>query len=66
MDKLIGALRSRTVWFNIVTGALEVANLLTGYAPAGILVGVNVAGNIALRFLTAEPLAAKGRRSRRG
>lgn len=60
-DTLKGALRSRTVWFNVITGGVEMANLLAPTLPAGTVAAVNVLGNIALRFITTQPLADKVR-----
>jgi hypothetical protein len=59
--KLIGALKSKTVWFNIITGALELINALAvplGIQP-GVLTIVAAVGNVALRFLTSHPLEQK-------
>lgn len=33
MNSIKGALKSKTVWFNIITGALEVANLFAPVMP---------------------------------
>lgn len=57
-----GALKSRVVWFNAISGALEIANALAPVTPPGVVTAVNVLGNVALRFVTTEPLAVKGRR----
>jgi hypothetical protein len=59
LKTLRGALRSRVVWFNVITGSMEVANALSPVVPPGTVTAVNVAGNIALRFLTSQPLADK-------
>ena len=58
MDNVKGLLKSRVFWFNTITGALELTNALTG-VPPGASMAINVVGNIALRFLTTEPLSAK-------
>ena len=59
MDNVKGLLKSRVFWFNTITGALEVTNALVGIVPPGTAMAINVVGNIALRFLTTEPLSAK-------
>ena len=59
MDNVKGLLKSRVFWFNTITGALEVTNALVGIVPPGTAMAINVVGNIALRFLTSEPLSAK-------
>ena len=60
--KLIGALKSKTVWFNIITGVVELTNALAvplGFQP-GTLTIVAAVGNVILRFLTSQPLDQKG------
>lgn len=66
MDTLLGALTSRTVWFNLVMLALDIANLLapTQLVPPGTLTTVTAILNITLRVLTVESLKAKTRRRR--
>ena len=59
MDSVKGLLLSRVFWFNVVTGILELINTFSGLLPPGTAMALNVVGNIALRFLTKEPLAAK-------
>jgi hypothetical protein len=59
MDSIKGALKSKTVWFNLITGALEVANLFAVMLPPGTITAINVVGNVLLRFVTTEPLEAK-------
>jgi hypothetical protein len=49
--------KSKTVWFNIVTGALAIVNAYSQTIPnqySAIIVGV---GNIILRFLTTAPVS---------
>jgi hypothetical protein len=60
LTSLAGALKSKTVWFNIITGAMELANAFTGTLPQGSAMVINVVGNIILRFLTTQSLATKG------
>ena len=59
MDSVKGLLKSRVFWFNVVTGGLELVNAFSAVVPPGTAMTVNVVGNIALRFLTTEPLADK-------
>lgn len=65
MDTLLGALASRTVWFNLVVLALDIVNLLspTQLVPPGMLVTAAAILNIALRVLTVESLKAKRARA---
>lgn len=66
MDTFLGALRSRTVWLNLVVIALDVVNLLTPtqLVPPGTLTTTAAALNIALRVLTVESLSDKNKRRR--
>lgn len=59
MDTIKGALKSKTVWFNAITGALELTNAFGGFLPPGVGMAVNVVGNVILRFVTSEPLSSK-------
>ena len=60
MKTLKGLLKSKTFWFNAVTGTLEIVNLLNGNViPAGAASTIIAIGNIALRFLTNKALADK-------
>ena len=59
MDSIKGLLFSKVFWFNAITGTLEIANYFAAIIPLGTLMAVNVIGNVALRFVTVEPLAAK-------
>ena len=46
-------LKSKTFWFNVVSGIVLVAQGLTGdYIPKDVLYVVIVTGNIILRFLS--------------
>lgn len=56
LNQLKGAFKSRVIWFNVVTSALEIANLFAPVVPPGTLLPINVAGNIVLRFLTSQSL----------
>ena len=60
MKTFQGLLKSKTFWFNAVTGALEIVNLFNGSViPAATATVIISVGNIALRFLTSKPLAEK-------
>ena len=58
MDTAKSALASKTLWFNVLSGALAVADHVAGI---GLLRGdwplaINIIGNAALRFLTKQPI----------
>jgi len=59
---LLGALKSKTVWFNTIAAAVEIANFVSPFIPpqyhAAVAAGVGVA-NIVLRKFTTQPLEAK-------
>lgn len=59
MNSIKGALKSKTVWFNLITGALEIANLFAPVLPPGSMTAINVVGNVLLRFVTTQPLSEK-------
>ena len=59
MESIKGLLKSKTFYFNVITGLLEITNLFAGVIPPGSLVMVNAVGNIALRFVTTKPLSEK-------
>lgn len=59
--KIKGALKSKTVWFNIITGAVELINAFAmplGLQP-GTLTMVAAVGNVFLRFVTSQSLDSK-------
>lgn len=57
MEQLKSALKSKTIWFNLVTGLISIAGVLPiDPATSALIVAV---GNVALRFITTEPLSAK-------
>ena len=59
MEALKGALKSKTVWFNVAAAALELTGYLTTILPPGTaLIAVNVI-NIALRAVTSTALKDK-------
>lgn len=59
---LAGALKSKTVWVNVLTTLVEVANYISPFIPpqyhAAIVAGVGVV-NIVLRSVTTQPLSEK-------
>ena len=64
MKTLLGALRSKTIWFNLITGTLAILALpeIVELVPAewlSKLAIVNAVGNLILRFITNKPLAGK-------
>lgn len=62
MDTLKGLLKSKVFWFNAITGSLELANVFAAVLPPGSAMIINAVGNVALRFVTSEPLSAKVKR----
>lgn len=50
--------QSKTLWFNVVMAVLDVVNGVYGVVniPAELKVYVLVIGNVALRFLTTQPV----------
>lgn len=64
MKTFLGALKSKTMWFNLITGVLAVLALpeIVALIPAtylGKLLIINAVGNLILRMLTNQPLSAK-------
>lgn len=59
VTSLRGLIRSKTFWFNMLTGALELANSYGSYVPAGSVTTLTIVGNVLLRFLTDQSLADK-------
>lgn len=57
---LKGAVKSKTVWINVLTLVVEYGSVLTGVVPPGTLTAIVALANIAVRALTVESLAAKG------
>ena len=52
---------SKTIWFNVITGALELIQALggVGLLPPGVLAVAVHVGNCALRLITSQPIAAR-------
>ncbi len=66
MNTIKGAIRSKTMWFNIITGVLAVLSLkeITTLMPQTFLPNlavINALGNLVLRMLTNQPLSGKAR-----
>jgi hypothetical protein len=60
MNAIIGAFKSKTVWFNVITGVLAVVNELSGkVVPTETAATIIAIGNVILRFVTTKPLSAK-------
>jgi hypothetical protein len=60
MKNLTGLLKSKTFWFNAVTGALSIVDIMNGNAISPEVKALIIAvGNVALRFLTTKPLSEK-------
>ncbi len=64
MQTLLGALKSKTMWFNAITGLLAILALpeVTTLIPTSFLPNlaiINALGNLILRVLTDQPLANK-------
>lgn len=56
---LVGALKSKTVWFNALSIAVELTGAVAGVLPQGtLLVAVNTV-NIVLRAVTTTALSNK-------
>ena len=57
---LIGFTKSKTVWVNIASIALEITGALAGVVPPGTaLIAINIL-NIGLRAITKESISEKG------
>lgn len=57
---LRGLLKSKTFWFNVTVGIIEIVDVLNGKViPLEISGAVIAVGNIFLRFLTKKPLSEK-------
>lgn len=57
MNVIKNAIKSKTIWFNLITGIVSVAGVLPiDPAVSALIVAV---GNVALRFVTSVPLEDK-------
>jgi len=60
MKNAMKLLKSRTFWFNAITGAITVIDALNGKVIPVEISGVVVAiGNVVLRLLTTKPVSEK-------
>lgn len=61
MDALIGALKSKTVWFNVTAGVVGVVTQVLADVglPAELYALIVAGGNVVLRAVTTEPLSSK-------
>jgi len=59
MNSIKGLIKSKVFWFNAITGLLEITSVFTGVIPTGTATLINCFGNVALRFLTTQPLSEK-------
>ena len=64
MNTIKGAIRSKTMWFNLITAVLAMLSLkeITTLMPQTFLPNlavINAVGNLILRVLTNQPLAGK-------
>jgi hypothetical protein len=58
----VGALKSKTMWFNVLTGILAVTNALQGQdsvVSPEISALIIAVGNVILRVLTTKSLSSK-------
>jgi hypothetical protein len=60
MKHLKGLLKSKTFWFNAITGVVSVVDALNGkLIPAEISGTIIMVGNVVLRLLTTKPVSEK-------
>jgi hypothetical protein len=60
MKNAMKLLKSRTFWFNAITGAITVIDALNGKViPVEISGAVVAIGNVVLRLLTTKPVSEK-------
>lgn len=57
---LKGAVKSKTVWLNVLTLVVDYGSVLTGFVPPGTLTAIVALANIGVRVLTTESLVDKG------
>lgn len=57
---LKGAVKSKTVWLNVLTLIVDYGAVLTGVVPPGALTAIVALANIGVRVLTTQSLAEKG------
>lgn len=59
MDTLIGAMKSKTVWFNIFSLMASAGGMMAGVLTPETIAALVALGNIGLRFLTTTSLSDK-------
>lgn len=57
---LKGAVKSKTVWLNVLTIFIDYGSVLTGIVPPGTLTAMVALANIGVRVITNESLIEKG------
>ena len=57
---LKGAVKSKTIWLNVLTLIVDYGAVLTGVVPPGALTAIVALANIGVRVLTTQSLAEKG------
>lgn len=57
---LKGAVKSKTVWLNVLTLIVDYSAVLSGVVPPGALTAIVALANIGVRVLTTQSLAEKG------
>ena len=60
MKKLKGLLKSKTFWLNVVGGAIQIVNAVSGHwiAPEHAA-GIQAVLNVVMRMITTKPLDEK-------
>lgn len=56
---LKGAVKSKTVWLNVLALIVDYGAVLTGVVPPGALTAIVALANIGVRVLTTQSLAEK-------
>jgi hypothetical protein len=60
MKTVIGLLKSKTFWFNVITGTLSIVDSLNGNAiPVQYKAAIIAIGNVFLRLITTTPVETK-------
>ena len=60
MKTFIGLLKSKTFWFNVITGTLSIVDALNGNViPAQYKAAIIAIGNVFLRLVTTAPVETK-------
>ncbi len=57
---LKGAVKSKTVWLNVLALIVDYGAVLTGVVPPGALTAIVALANIGVRVLTTQSLAERG------